>query len=586
MTERSPDEDRAFAELRQLIVGPEQDTLAELRERVEDRQRRVEDVGDVLPEAAARCADDAALSKALAPAVEDALIASVRANPNTLADVLFPVMGPAIRKSLAQFLAAMLEGMNRTLEQSFSIQGLMWRWEAFRTGKSFAEVVLLHTLVYRTEQVFLIHRTTGLPLLHVATPEVRDEAQDADMVSGMLTAIRDFVQDAFRNNTEGGGTSSLDALRVGELEVWVEQGPLAVLACVIRGSAPKELHTLFQETLEHIHARYARALETFDGDTAPFAPAQPELEQCLKSGYRREQSRKLSPALAVILILLGALGTWWAVSSFLEARRWHSYVTMLREEPGLLVVAERTGWWTHSVAGLKDPLARDPQDLLAAAGLDGARVDSRWESFQAAEPAFVLRRAKTVLQPPPTVELSFADGVLRARGTVTAEWVSQARMVSKLIPGVSAFEHDSPLDLIVAAKRKTIEDCRLYFESDAITPAANQKCEWADLVSEVRELAAVVAQAGQRVTIAIVGYADVSGGAEPNMMLSRARAENVRAAMVAEAIAGVDVVAVGRGARRSDEAQRLADDRYVTFRVVVTPASGAGAGAAAASEGR
>ena len=166
--------------------------------------------------------------------------------------------------------------------------------------------MLLHTLVYRTEQAFLIHRTTGLPLLHVAAPEVRNEAQDADMVSGMLTAIRDFVQDAFRNNSnEGGGTNSLDALRVGELEVWVEQGPLAVIACVIRGSAPKELHTLFQETLEHIHGRYGRALERFDGDTAPFAPAQPELEQCLKSGYRREQTRKLSPALAVVLILLG-----------------------------------------------------------------------------------------------------------------------------------------------------------------------------------------------------------------------------------------------------------------------------------------
>ena len=373
-------------------------------------------------------------------------------------------------------------------------------------------------------------------------------------------------------------------MRVGELEVWVEQGPLAVIACVIRGSAPKELHTLFQETLEHIHGRYARALEMFDGDTAPFAPAQPELEQCLKSGYRREQTRKLSPALAVVLILLGALGTWWAVSSFLEARRWREYVTRLRQEPGLLVVAERTGWWTHSIAGLQDPLARDPKDLLAEAGVDASRVSSRWEPFQAAAPEFVLRRATTVLQPPPAVELTFADGVLRARGPVDAAWVNQARMVSKLIPGVSAFEHDSPLDVIVAEKRKTIEDCRVYFQSDAVTPLADQQCGWARLVGEIRELAAAVTQAGQRVTIAVVGYADASGSAEPNMMLSRARAENVRAAMLAEAVPGVDVVAVGRGARRSGEAQTLAEDRYVTFRVIVGPASGAGP--AAASEGR
>ena len=47
------------------------------------------------------------------------------------------------------------------------------------------------------------------------------------MVSGMLTAIRDFVQDAFKSQS---ATESLDTLRVGELEVWVEQGPHAVLA--------------------------------------------------------------------------------------------------------------------------------------------------------------------------------------------------------------------------------------------------------------------------------------------------------------------------------------------------------------------
>jgi OOP family OmpA-OmpF porin len=539
-------------------------------------------VGDVLPEAAARCADDTALSRALAPAVEDALIASVRSNPNTLADVLFPVMGPAIRKSLAQFLAAMLEGMNRTLEQSFSLQGMMWRWEAFRTGKSFAEVVLLHTLVYRTEQIFLIHRTTGLPLLHVAAPEVRDQVQDADMVSGMLTAIRDFVQDAFKNNNSA---ESLDALRVGELEVWVEQGPLAVLAGVVRGSAPKELHTVFQETLERIHARFGPALERFDGDTAPFATAQPDLEQCLKSGYRREHRRLLSPALAVILIVLSSLGLWWAVSSFVESRRWHDYVTRLRREPGLLVVAERTGWWTHTVAGLRDPLARDPRELMAEAGVNPDRVDGRWETFQAAEPSFVLRRARDVLQPPSSVDLTFANGVLRARGVADATWVSQARMVSKLIPGVSSFEHESSLAAIVAPIQQSIENCRLYFSIDSVTPLPQQGCNWSALVDQVRRLAVAAGAAGEPVTVSVVGYADVSGGSEPNMLLSQARAESIRTALLAENIAGLNVVAVGRGARRSGPARPLADDRYVTFRVAVGRAPTATA-AADASEGR
>ena len=61
----------------------------------------------------------------------------------------------------------MLESLNTTLEHSLSWRSLRWRLDARRTGKSFAEIVLLNTLVYRVEQVFLIHRPSGLLLQHL-----------------------------------------------------------------------------------------------------------------------------------------------------------------------------------------------------------------------------------------------------------------------------------------------------------------------------------------------------------------------------------------------------------------------------------
>jgi OOP family OmpA-OmpF porin len=567
MDEPVQEADGALSELRHLIIGPEQESIAALRHRVEDRAQRVRDVGDVLPEAAALRADDVSLSRALAPAVEDALIASVRANPNTLADVLFPVMGPAIRKSLAQFIATMLEGMNRTLEQSFSVQGLLWRWEALRTGQSFAQVVLLHTLVYRTEQIFLIHRTTGLPLLHVAAPEARDAVQDADMVSGMLTAIRDFVQDAFKSHTS---TQSLDALRVGELEVWVEQGPHAVLAAVIRGTAPKELHTELQEVLEQLHLRFGRLLETFAGDASPFAAAQPELESCLRSGYRREpQKRRLSPALAAILVLLAGLGIWLTVVGVIEARRWNAYVAQLRQEPGLLVVAERSRWRSHVIAGLRDPLARDPIALMAGSGLEPARVESRWEPYHAAEPAFVLARAHQVLDPPAGVQLSFAEGTLSARGSGDAAWINQARVVSRLIPGVVRFEHDPALESVLARVQPVIERCRLYFALGGAEPLSDPRCDWPGVLGALRELAAAAARAGRRVMLSVAGYADATGRPEGNAALSQARANAIRQAILATGIQGLAVQAVGHGARSPAAGQSLADDRHVVLTVTL-----------------
>ena len=173
------------------------------------------------------------------------------------------------------------------------------------------------------------------------------------------------------------------------------------------------------------------------------------------------------------------------------------------------MVAERTGWWTHSVAGLRDPLARDPFTLMTEAGLNPVRVDARWEPFQAAEPTFVLQRARDILTPPAGVELSFANGVLLARGTVDAVWVNQARMVSKLIPGVAGFAYESPFDAIVARLRPAIEGCRLYFSVEAVTPQPEQRCGWDNLVGDVRELAATAAAAARQVQVSVIGYADM-----------------------------------------------------------------------------
>src|SRR5262245_24231172 len=272
-----PPEDALLEELRGLLLAAPKQEVVQIQERLDDPQARAEDVSRVLPEAIAlRSGRDRDLTDSLLPAVEEAIGVSVRRHPEVLVDGLFPVMGPAIRKSIANTLAEVLGSLSQTLAVGFSRQGLKWRVEAWRTGKPFAQVVLLRTLLYRVEQVFLIHRETGLLLGHVTAGKA--DVQDASMVSGMLTAIRDFVQDSFGSAREGG----FAAFRVGELAVWVEQGPHAVLAAVIRGNPPMELRTVFVEAIEKIHRDRARDLEEFSGDAAPFQKSRDVLEACLK----------------------------------------------------------------------------------------------------------------------------------------------------------------------------------------------------------------------------------------------------------------------------------------------------------------
>src|ERR1700722_7959800 len=187
--EKSTDNNHAYEELRHLIVAPETEGLAAVEERLENLEKRTCDVSEVVAEA----------------------IHMRRATgDHVLADALFPVMGPAIRKSITETLRGMLESFNEALDNSFSARGLKWRVEAMRTGKPFAEIVLMHSLLYRVEQVFLIHRETGLVLNHLVAPTVA--TQDPDMIAGMLSAIQQFVRDSFHSRS----AETLGSLNVGE----------------------------------------------------------------------------------------------------------------------------------------------------------------------------------------------------------------------------------------------------------------------------------------------------------------------------------------------------------------------------------
>ena len=374
-----------------------------------------EELAELLPEAIAlRSGRDRQLARALAPTVEGAISESVRRNPREIASAIFPVLGPAIRKAIAETLAGLVASINRTLEHSLSPRGLRWRLEAWRTGVPYAQIVLKHALIYRVEQVFLIHAETGLLLAHAWTPELK--ASDPDLISGMLTAIRDFVGDSFARERDAGG---LRRFSVGELTVMVEQGPRAVLAAVVRGQAPDSLLERLQDTLETVHLQFAGALADFDGDAAAFEPARPLLEECLTTVVATDQTSERRGRMAWLpWAIAGAAARRGcsAASAIRSHRRWTRAVSALESQPGIVLTRAERGGGRWRFAGLRDPLARDPAAVLAGVAVDSPDVEQRWEPYLSLQPEMVLARARRSLAPPASVALALASDTLRLRG--------------------------------------------------------------------------------------------------------------------------------------------------------------------------
>ena len=519
----------------------------------------------MLPQVLLEHADDPRFARALTPQLEKAITTSVKRNPAPLADALFPVMGPAIRKAVSASLAAMIESLNRTLEHAISWRSLQWRLEAFRTQKSFAEVVMLKTLLYRVEQVFLIDRKTGLLLQHVQPGS--EAVQDADMVSGMLTAIRDFVHDSFKVSD----SESLEAMKVGDLSVWIEPGPMAIVAAVIRGNAPRDMRPVLQEAVETIHLQFGHTLEHFSGDTAPFASARPTLETCLTSQYRadeRKPSSRFGWVLAGVAVVLLAV---WIGLTVRDRARLGRYVTALRAEPGLTVIAAEKRGGKFVIDGMRDPLARDPQTLVAGTGLPADAVIGRWTPYQSLDAPLVLARAQRILQPPPGATLALNNGVLTVAGTVSPAWVTDAKRLAPLVPGVTSFDPAGPMAAALREAASRLEEINLLFlkGSTQLTPASTS--DRSRLIGRLRDLDALAAASGTSFDVRILGHTDDDGADSSNQALSLARAQAVKTLLAAETFQHLTLTTGGVGSREPAVTGRseadLQKNRRVTLHV-------------------
>jgi len=423
-----------FEELRQLLLSREREQLRELRDRIVDKERRSQDIASVLPEAVKLSRERGEeLAHALRPAVEGSIKESIDQRPQIFVDALHPIIGPIVRRSIAESLRRLLQSLNQTLEHTFSWRGLKWRFEALRTGKSFAEVVMLRSLVYRVEQLFLIHRKTSLSLLHVTSDPAM--SKDSDMVAGMLSAIQDFARDSF----EVGEDAALEEFRVGELQVWISPGRSAYLAAVIRGNPSRELRSTLEETIESIHVLKGSALANFQGNAVIFEPLRPELEACLRAQYTTAKSDRRPTRVWVILGTAVAVAIFGLALAAQSKSKWKAFLGRLNAQPGLIVTDARQGWLSSSqVSGLRDASSADPEALAREAKLDPARIRFHWKEYLALDPASVRRRFEQRFGVPNETRIALKDGVLTLSGSIPYEWLERVRREATLVPGVTS----------------------------------------------------------------------------------------------------------------------------------------------------
>ena len=290
--------DPAIETLREILFSRYRQQIAQLQAELDDLERRVN--------------DEDALIGLLAPVLGDAIRRRIRDAREEMIEALYPIIGQTITRAVSEAIRDLVRTVDARMRTSFSPRALWWRLRARLGGASGAEIALRESLPFEVAQVFLIHRETGLLLRHVSRdPGV---ASDSDLISGLLTAIRDFAQDAFGRGEEG----QLDEIQYGERSILIEAAQHAYLAVVVDGVEPPGFRAELRQRIIEVEHTYESVIRHYEGDPAPLAPVEPSLRSLMETGQPRELSRgqKLvlagASALAVACVAGAGLAGGWA----------------------------------------------------------------------------------------------------------------------------------------------------------------------------------------------------------------------------------------------------------------------------------
>jgi hypothetical protein len=277
--------DPSLENLREILFGQE---VARLEGELDDLERSL--------------TDRDALIAIISPILGDAIRRQVRDARQEMIEALYPIIGQVVARAVSESIRDLARNIDAQMRVSFG-PGVIWRrLRARMSGVSSAEMALRESLPFEVAEIFLIHRETGLLLRHISADA--DASPDSDLISGMLTAIRDFAQQAFGQGREG----QLEEIQYAERRILIEAAQCAYLAVVVDGVEPPGFRADMRGRVIEVDHRYARLLRHYDGDPTPLAAVDSSLRPLMAVPEARElspvQKRVLAGAAGLVTVCL------------------------------------------------------------------------------------------------------------------------------------------------------------------------------------------------------------------------------------------------------------------------------------------
>jgi outer membrane protein OmpA-like peptidoglycan-associated protein len=496
--------------------------------------------------------DKVAISSALAPVLPDAVAQQVSNSPGDFAKALGPEMGTAIKEqisldreamvdalypvigsTISKYMAEAIKAINEKVENTLTPEGISRKIRAKMQGVSEAELIFKEAMPFTVQAIFLIHKASGLVISEVQ-PSDRQRLE-SEMVAGMLTAIRSFVNDCI---AQSGEVSEIDQIEYGNSQIILEVAGYCYLAVVTQGQPPKSFIKKMRGDLASIVQNHGKAIELFDGDPANVPEQIHKILQDLTTASKTStEKQKGKPPTALLLISLAVLLSTSLSLGIYQYRTWmnrrHEAETSLAlaSDPELavyrLVVEANQG--TLKLSGkLPNQYLRLKAEQIAKTVEPKLKINNAIIPVVVpADPVLAQAEVKRVTnllnQMDGAVILAdYREGKVTVRGTVLQE--ADARKVTEAfqqIPGVKSVTNTVQLQPLAIASR-------IYFDKGSSVLKSTE-------LSKISQIKAFLEQYPNK-HLKLLGHTDPKGTTTENQRMALERATKVRDALVTQGV--------------------------------------------------
>lgn len=175
-------------------------------------------------------------------AVEKIVEQKLELSKEELLEIIYPTLGLMIRKYIQHQFQQLKDNLEEQIRNTFQ-RGIIGRIRYLLFGVKPAQMsqsIIASLDGPAIEEIYVIEHHSGI-LLGSAS---RQETVDMDMVAGMLTAIKAFVEDAFRR-----GDERLESIQYGTFSILLENFHTYYIATAISGSISAIEKTTLSENL-------------------------------------------------------------------------------------------------------------------------------------------------------------------------------------------------------------------------------------------------------------------------------------------------------------------------------------------------